>query len=84
MPNLIEPLDIQFALKKAGYTQSAIAEICEVKKSVVSRVIQGTTTSHNVRCTIAKAIGKKPEDLWHIPENPNKPGPRKRGIAQKR
>lgn len=68
--------DIQHAIKRAGSSQAEIAATCEVAPSIVSRVIDGTTTSHNVRCEIARVIKRKPEEIWNIPKDPHKRGPR--------
>lgn len=73
----MQPEAIKSALKRAGFSQAEIAETCGVSRSIVCRVIDGSTTSHRVRCEIAKAISKDVKDIWEVQANPHKRGPRR-------
>lgn len=70
------PIQIKHALEQAGYTQTKIADECNVSKPFVTNVIKNTATSHRVRCYIAQIINRPVEQVWTIGTNPAKPGPR--------
>lgn len=76
MAEKMTPLEIQYELKKAGYSQADIADICEVSAPMVSRVIAGAVVSHRVRKEIAQRIKRKVNEIWDVPADPSKPGPR--------
>jgi transcriptional regulator with XRE-family HTH domain len=69
------PIQIKHALEQAGYTQTKIADECNVSKPLVNKVIKNTATSHRVRCYIAQVIKRPVEQVWTIGSNPAKPGP---------
>lgn len=60
----MNPLDIQYALKRAGLTQADIARECRVSKVTVGYVVSGITTSRRVASAIANATGLPMETLW--------------------
>ena len=59
------PLDIKIALIRAGVSQARIADVCNVSKTQVNRVIHDpNSVSNHVRCEIARCIGKTVEQVW--------------------
>lgn len=78
----MEPLDIQYRLKKLGISQRALADELEVSQGVVSNTIRGRATSWTVANHIAGLLKMRPEELW-----PNrycfKPRPRRGSAAAK-
>lgn len=60
----MHPADIQAALKKAGYSQTAIAEALQVSRTAVSHVLHGRGTSRRIAAYIAKLIAKSLSDIW--------------------
>jgi transcriptional regulator with XRE-family HTH domain len=78
MKKPMTPEEIKIALIKAGYSQAVIADDCEVSHSLVSQVIKGTSTSHKVRCCIAKVIKLPVDKVFKIVKNHSKPGPKRR------
>lgn len=71
---IMAPIDIKYALEKAGYSQAQVAEMCKVSQSMVSRVISDQARSHRVRCQIAKLIGHPVGQIWNIKQDPRKTG----------
>ena len=67
---LTDPIEIKIALIRANVLQSKIARKMGVSKVIVTNVIKGRRTSMRVRKAIAKAIGKRVEELW--PPEPRK------------
>ena len=59
-----DPLEINYRLRRAGYTQRAVARELNVSLSVVGNVIHDRVTSYGVACFIASAIGESAESLW--------------------
>jgi transcriptional regulator with XRE-family HTH domain len=70
-------IEIQYAIAKAGLSQSEIAEDLEVSHSLVSQVIRNVSASHRVRCYIADKIKRPVEEVFEIKKNPTKPGPKR-------
>ena len=68
------PKQIKRNLDDAGYSQAAVAEQLGVTAVTVNQVIHGTTTSHRVRCFIAKAINMPVDRIWQIKADPTKVG----------
>lgn len=70
----MQALDIQYALKKAGISQAAIARQVSVSQVTVSYVVAGKTTSRPIAEAIATATGLTLDVLWpgkyptHTPE----------------
>ncbi len=54
----MHPADIQAALKKQGFTQSALAKALGVHPMSVSRVIHGKEVSDRVMRAVAKVVGE--------------------------
>ena len=67
---LANPIEIKVALIRAKKTQAQIARKLGVSKVIVTHVIKNQRTSHRVRRAIAKAIGRRINELW--PESNNK------------
>ncbi|MCP3942189.1 MAG: helix-turn-helix domain-containing protein [Desulfobacteraceae bacterium] len=75
------PKQIKRALDDVGLSQADIAEALGKSNSLVFQVIHNQSTSHPVRCLIAKAINRPVNELWDIKKNPTKRGrPRGRGL----
>lgn len=68
------PAQIKYELEKAGYTQALVADEFGCKQPSVNLVIHNRGTSHNLRCFIAKIIGRDVTELWDIKDNPTKVG----------
>lgn len=60
----MKPVDIQYELKKLGFTQADLARTLNVSDAVISNTILGRATSWPVAQHIAALIGKVPKDLW--------------------
>ena len=71
----MQPLDIQYQLRRRGYTQADIARIADVTSAMVSRVVHGKDRCLAVEVEIEKVIGVCP---W--PEAHHR-RPRKNGRA---
>ncbi len=68
------PKQIRAALAKAGCSQSAIAREMRVSNAAVYQVIEGTHTSHRIRCCIAVTLGLSVDDIWYVKPNPTRLG----------
>lgn len=62
--NSISPLDINYALRKAGFSQAKIARVLEVSPSTVSSVINGKASSYQVARFIAEKLNTSVNRLW--------------------
>lgn len=62
--------EIRAALARVDYSQAAIAKEMGVSKDAVYQVIEGTSTSHRIRCCIAVALGLSVDDIWHVEPSP--------------
>lgn len=58
------PLDIHYALRKSGTSQSEIARHLDVSPSAVRRVLTGESASRRIANHIGQAIGKHPSEIW--------------------
>jgi len=58
------PVDIKILLLRAGVTQTSIARKLRVSLGFVNQNINGQRATKRVRKAIAKAAGKRIEDLW--------------------
>ncbi len=74
---VMTPIERKHALEKAGYTQSEIAEECEVTAQTVNVVLMKDKPSHRIRCCIAEKLGKPVEEVFQVSSNPCKPGPKR-------
>jgi len=63
-PGPADPLEINYRLRRAGYTQRAVARELNVSLSVVGNVIHDRVTSHGVAVFIARLIGSDVQELW--------------------
>ncbi len=63
-------VQIKIQLLRAGKTQASIARDLGVNRSFVNNVIKGHRSTLRVRKAIAKAVGKRIEELW--PSSPFK------------
>ena len=75
----MNPLRIQYELKKRGYTQKQIAAEENRNEMLVSNVIWRKRTSHPMMEAIARRLGKKAEDVF--PDKYDKTQRRKRSRA---
>lgn len=70
--------EIQYALKRAGFSQADIARAQKKSFSAVCRVISGKSVSHDIRTAIAEATGIDIKRIWPstyiIHGGPRKPG----------
>lgn len=78
------PLEIQIALKKAGFLQADIARQCDVKPPLVHDVVYGQRRSKKVEMCLAAAIGKRLIDIWPDRYGPNASRSRQRFSAAER
>lgn len=53
----IEPLSIQFDLRRRGVTQAALARSLAVREAIVSKVIAGKERSERIEKEIERIIG---------------------------
>lgn len=60
----MHPELIKAHLRIGGVTPAALADELGVSAMTVSQVIHGRGTSRRIAERIAKALGKKAEDLW--------------------
>ena len=60
----VTPADIRYALQLKGLTLAAVAADCKVSRPIVSQVISGDQTSHNVATYISAALGISMPRLW--------------------
>lgn len=60
----MHPADIQAAIKKAGFTQKAIAEEYGCSEFMVSQIISSGWGSEPLMTFIANKIGKDPRDIF--------------------
>lgn len=57
-------IEIKVALLRSKQTQAQIARRLGISKQYVNTVIKGKRTTMRVRKAIAKAVGKRVEELW--------------------
>jgi Ner family transcriptional regulator len=60
----LDPLEINYSLKRMGISQSAIARELGVSTGIVSNVVHGRTTSHFVASHIAHLLGLEISQIW--------------------
>uniref|UniRef100_UPI004048A52C helix-turn-helix domain-containing protein n=1 Tax=Rheinheimera sp. TaxID=1869214 RepID=UPI004048A52C len=60
----VSPLEINYALRKAGFSQARIARVLEVSPSTVSSVINGKASSYQVARFIADKLNTSVNCLW--------------------
>ena len=60
----MKPIDIRILLMRAKKSQNSIAKELDITQSFVAQVILGIRKTQYVREAIAKAVGKRVEDLW--------------------
>jgi len=70
----MEPIDIQYQLKKRGIMQKDIARALSVSDNVISRVVNKQVVSDRIMRAVAAAIECDPEDVfseyYRPPERP--------------
>lgn len=76
-PKDMSPQEIRVALLRAGVSQAEIARALGKSRTLINRVIDGTSVSDLVRKRIATAINKDVESIW--PSTYIYGGPRKQG-----
>lgn len=57
-------LDIYYSIRKAGYTQAAIAKKLKVERSVVGDIVAGRRRSKRVAKEISTIVGVPVSKLW--------------------
>lgn len=67
---LMTPKQIKQALAAADISQAGLARDLGVSRTLIYQVIHNNSTSHRVRCHIAKAVGRPVGELWDIKDNP--------------
>ncbi len=60
----MDPVDINYQLKKSGLSQAALARKLKITRQVVCMVINGQKESKRVKKTIAKVLGLEIKDIW--------------------
>lgn len=60
----MDPIDIQYELKKRHITQKQIADELGVSPMAVSKEIAGHNISERIRHAISRSIGKSPQDVF--------------------
>jgi lambda repressor-like predicted transcriptional regulator len=60
----MDPIDINYQLKKKKSSQAAIAKKLKVNRSTVCDIIHGRQKSKRIMKAIAKVIGKEVKDIW--------------------
>lgn len=70
------PQEIINTLKDRGISQSGLARDLNRSPSHVGRVINDPKRSWPMACHIAKALGKKPEEVWPEIFAPNQQAPK--------
>lgn len=60
----MEPIDIQYQLKKRGITQKAIAEETGKSETIVSMVIRKERVSAQVMTVISGKLDKSPKEVF--------------------
>ena len=70
------PKEIIRALDDKGLSQSGLAGDLKKSPSHIGRVIRNPTRSFPVACHVAKALGKKPHEVWPEVFKPNQSPPK--------
>jgi transcriptional regulator with XRE-family HTH domain len=60
----MSPVEIKILLLRAGITQTSIAKKLGVTLGFVNQIVNGQRHTKRVRMAIARAVGKRIEDLW--------------------
>ena len=60
----MHPADIKAELQKAGSSCARVADEAEVKRSTVSKVVNGQKRSRKVAFIIAAKLGKPAHQVW--------------------
>lgn len=60
----MDPIDINYQLRKHKSSQAEIARKLNVTRSAVNQVVYGTRRTRRIMNAIAKAVGMKVEKLW--------------------
>lgn len=67
----MNPTEIKILLLRAGITQTSISQNLGVTLGFVNQIITGRRHTRRVREAIAKAVGRRVDELWP-PEPQNK------------
>ncbi len=60
----MKPIEIKILLLRAGVTQANIGRKVGVSRSFINQIIKGQRQTKRVRMAIAKAVGRRVEELW--------------------
>lgn len=59
------PIDIKYALERAGYSQAEVARMCNVThRQTVNAVIHSTGRSKTIESAIARLLNKPVAEIW--------------------
>lgn len=64
----MHPEQIKAELRMKGITLTALADECDVSRSMVTQVIYGVAKSQNIAKRISEIIGKPVGTLWPAPK----------------
>lgn len=64
----MHPEQIKAELRMKGITLTALADECDVSRSMVTQVIYGVARSQNIANRISKIIGKPVGTIWPTPK----------------
>jgi len=70
------PKEIINTLNDRGISQSGLARDLDRSPSHIGRVIRDPKRSWPVACHVAKALGKKPEEVWPETFTPDQSAPK--------
>lgn len=76
MPKNMTPDQIKAALRVRNISQSGLARDLDYTPQHIFLTIKDPTRSFPVACHIAKALGKKPEEVWPEIYRPNQAPPK--------
>ena len=60
----MDPIDINYRLKKNNFSQAKVAKKLKVRRQTVNGVVHGKIVSKRIRKYIAKVVGLKTKDIW--------------------
>lgn len=64
----MHPEQIKAELRMRGVTLTALADECDVSRSMVTQVIYGAAKSQNIAQKISKIINKPVGTIWPMPK----------------
>jgi len=64
----MHPEQIKAELRMKGITLTALADECDVSRSMVTQVIYGVAKSQHIAKRISEIVGKPVGTLWPVPK----------------